>query len=68
MFQFEDVVGIVEGLGDAESIGLGGRTAQNLFKIIEAAHAGNEKARAALDAVNDRKKSIDKAFKEVAAR
>jgi|BogFormECP03_OM2_1039629.scaffolds.fasta_scaffold04569_2 hypothetical protein len=32
MFQFEDVVGVVEGFGDAESIGLGGRTAQKLFK------------------------------------
>ena len=51
----------------AESLGIGSRTAEKLLKIIEAADAGNEKARAALDAVNDRKKSIDKAFKEIKA-
>lgn len=49
----------------AESLGMSGRTAQKLLNVIEAADAGNEKARAALDAVNDRKKSIDKAFKEI---
>jgi ParB-like chromosome segregation protein Spo0J len=49
----------------AESLGMARRSAEKLVKIIEAVDAGNEKARAALDAVNDRKRSIDKAFKAI---
>ena len=51
----------------AESTGLGSRTAQKIVSIIDAADSGNAKARTLLDAVNERKKSIDKAFKEFKA-
>jgi ParB-like chromosome segregation protein Spo0J len=49
----------------AEKVGMGARTADKLLKVIEAADAGNEKARRALDAVNDRKMSIDKAYNDI---
>jgi hypothetical protein len=49
----------------AEKVGLGARTADKLIRIIDLADAGNAKARAVLDEVNAREKSIDRAFKEI---
>jgi ParB-like chromosome segregation protein Spo0J len=49
----------------AEAVGMGGRTADKLIKIIDAVDSGDAKARALLDAVNDRKRSIDSAFQEL---
>jgi hypothetical protein len=49
----------------AEAVGMGARTADKLIKIIDAADAGDLRARTLLDAVNERKRSIDNAFKEL---
>jgi ParB-like chromosome segregation protein Spo0J len=51
----------------AEAVGMGARTADKLIKIIDAADAGDVRARALLDAVNERKQSIDSAYKKLKA-
>jgi ParB-like chromosome segregation protein Spo0J len=51
----------------AEAVGMRGRTAEKLSAIVEKADGGNSKARAALDAVNEDKMSVDAAYRKVAA-
>jgi hypothetical protein len=48
----------------AETLGVGTRTAEKLLKLIEAVDAGDDLARALLDGVNAKRKSIDGAFRE----
>jgi DNA (cytosine-5)-methyltransferase 1 len=51
----------------AEAVGMRGRTAEKLSAIVEKADSGNSEARAALDAVNEDRMSVDAAYRKVAA-
>jgi hypothetical protein len=51
----------------AETVGMSGRTAEKLSAIVQKADGGDSKARAALDAVNEEKMSVDAAYRKVAA-
>jgi hypothetical protein len=51
----------------AEAVGMSGRTAEKLSAIVEKADGGDPEARAALDAVNEDRMSVDAAYRKVAA-
>jgi hypothetical protein len=46
----------------AEAVAMGGRTAQKLLALVQT-DGGNPKARAALDAVNEGRMSVDAAYR-----
>jgi len=50
---------------DKSSLNLSGRAAADFVRIIDAADAGDERARTALDAINANTKTISRAFKEL---
>jgi DNA (cytosine-5)-methyltransferase 1 len=51
----------------AEAVGMGGRTAEKLLALVQKADDGDPEARAALDAVNEGRMSVDAAYRMVAA-
>jgi hypothetical protein len=51
----------------AEAVGMSGRTAEKLSALVQKADAGDAKARAALDAVNEGRMSVDAAYRIAAA-
>jgi len=51
----------------AEAVGMSSRTAEKLSAIVQKADGGDSEARAALDAVNEDRMSVDAAYRKVAA-
>jgi DNA (cytosine-5)-methyltransferase 1 len=51
----------------AQALGMSGRTAEKLSAVVQKADSGDAEARAALDAVNEKKMSVDAAYRKVAA-